>query len=105
MRAEQRGSLSNLNYMNISIVICMITHMNISMGDMGDTNTNSRGDYVPLRTTSFLSCALFICSTQQIFDEQMKEEANVARRENEHLNMNYTQAALNKHCRLRAYLF
>lgn len=69
MRAEQRGSLSNLNYMNISIVICMITHMNISMGDMGDTNTNSRGDYVPLRTTSFLSCALFICSTQQIFDE------------------------------------
>lgn len=46
-----------------------------------------------------------IIDTQQIFDEQMKEEANVARRENEHLNMNYTQAALNKHCRLRAYLF
>lgn len=46
MRAEQRGSLSNLNYMNIS------------MGDMGDTNTNSMGDHVPLRTTSFLSCAL-----------------------------------------------
>lgn len=70
MRAEQRGRLSNLNYMNISIVICMITHMNISMDDMGDTNTNiSMSDHVPLRTASFLSCTLFISSTQQIFDE------------------------------------
>ena len=48
----------------------MITHMNISMDDMGDTNTNiSMSDRVPLRTTSFLSCTLFISSTQQIFDE------------------------------------
>lgn len=46
-----------------------------------------------------------IIDTQQIFDEQIKEEANIARRENECLNMNYTQAALNKHCKLRAYLF
>lgn len=70
MRAEQGGSLSYLNYMNISKMICMITHMNISMDDMGDTNTNiSMGDHVPLRITSFLSCALFISGTQQILDE------------------------------------
>ena len=58
MRAEQGGSLSYLNYMNISKMICMITHMNISMDD-----------HVPLRITSFLSCALFISGTQQIIDE------------------------------------
>ena len=46
MRAEQGGSLSYLNYMNISM-----------------------GDHVPLRITSFLSCALFISGTQQIIDE------------------------------------
>lgn len=70
MRAEQGGSLSYLNYMNISKMICMITHMNISMDDMGDTNTNiSMGDHVSLRITSFLSCALFISGTQQILDE------------------------------------
>ena len=70
MRAEQGGSLSYLNYMNISKMICMITHMNISMDDMGDTNMNiSMGDHVPLRITSFLSCALFISGTQQIIDE------------------------------------
>ena len=51
-------------------MICMITHMNISMDDMGDTNTNiSMGDHVSLRITSFLSCALFISGTQQILDE------------------------------------
>lgn len=65
MRAEQGGSLSYLNYMNISKMICMITHINISMDDMGDTNMNiSMGDHVPLRITSFLSCALFISGTQ-----------------------------------------
>lgn len=46
-----------------------------------------------------------IIDTQQIFDEQRKEEANIARRGNERLNLNYTQAALNKHCKLRANLF
>ena len=45
-----------------------------------------------------------IIDTQQIFDEQIKEEANIARRGNERLNLNYTQAALNKHCKLRANL-
>lgn len=36
-----------------------------------------------------------IIDTQQIFDEQIKEDANIARRENGSLNMYYTQAALN----------
>lgn len=45
MRAEQRGSLSDLN-MNLSV-----------------------GEHVHLRTTSLLTCALFNSSTQQISDK------------------------------------
>lgn len=42
------------------------------MGDMGDTITNSMGDHA-FEDHQFLSCALFICSTQQIFDEVLKQ--------------------------------